>query len=358
MAEEADNEDKTFDASPRRREEARQQGRFVFSQDLASSAMLIAGISGLMFLGPWMGSHFLSAFRTDLSDLFRPDLTTLNVKEMFATLFTRGLTIVGALLGILFLAAIAVGIMQAGFHISPERLEPNFEKLNPTNGFERLFSVSAIVKGFLATLKIIMLGWIAYTVLHGRGGLVLSLGHGSLESAADTAWRLIMRVALIMSSVLAVLGLSDYVYQYRKFEASLRMTREEFERENKEDDGDPRLKARRRQIARDRIRQRMLTNVPKSTVVITNPTHYAVALRYQQGVDAAPMVVAKGSGVFARRIIQLAKENNVPVMERPELARMLYKAVKEEQPIPTGLFLAVAEVIAFVYRLKGTIRQA
>ena len=339
MAEEADNEDKTFDASPRRREEARQQGRFVFSQDLASSAMLIAGISGLMFLGPWMGSHFLSAFRTDLSDLFRPDLTTLNVKEMFATLFTRGLTIVGALLGILFLAAIAVGIMQAGFHISPERLEPNFEKLNPTNGFERLFSVSAIVKGFLATLKIIMLGWIAYTVLH-------------------TAWRLIMRVALIMSSVLAVLGLSDYVYQYRKFEASLRMTREEFERENKEDDGDPRLKARRRQIARDRIRQRMLTNVPKSTVVITNPTHYAVALRYQQGVDAAPMVVAKGSGVFARRIIQLAKENNVPVMERPELARMLYKAVKEEQPIPTGLFLAVAEVIAFVYRLKGTIRQA
>lgn len=358
MAEEADNEDKTFDASPKRREEARKQGRFVFSQDLASSAMLLAGISGLIFLGPWMGANLTSAFRTELGDLFKENLTPTMVRDMFATFFTRGVTIVGALLGILFLAAVIVGIMQAGFHISPERLEPNFEKLNPANGFEKLFSFGAIVKGLLATLKVIMLAWVAYYVLHGRGGLVLSLGHGSVGAAADTAWRLIMRVAMTMSAVIAALGLADYFYQYRKFEASLRMTREEFERENKEDDGDPRMKARRRQIARDRIRQRMLSNVPKSTVVITNPTHFAVALRYRQGLDTAPIVVAKGSGVFARRIILLAKENDVPTLERPELARTLYFAVKEDQAIPSGLFLAVAEVIAFVYRLKGSIKRA
>lgn len=355
MAEEADNEDKTFDASQKRRDEAKQQGRFVFSQDMAGAVMLIAGIVGLMMLGPWMGGNMLDAFRNGLPQLEYVELTPTKAQEILTALYTKAVMIVGALLGVLFVAAVIVGMLQAGFHISPERLEPKFDKLDPTNGIKRVFGFGSVVKGVLASLKVILLAWVAYTVLTGRAGLLLSLGHGSLIGAAETAWLLVMRIALTMASVITVLGVADYIYQYRKFESSLKMTREEFERENKEEEGDPKIKGRRRQIARDRLRQRMLSNVPKSTVVITNPTHYAVALKYEQGVDLAPMVIAKGAGAYARRIMRVAQESNVPILERPELARTLFQAVKEEQAIPNGLFLAVAEVIAFVYRLRKKI---
>lgn len=357
MAEGADNEDKTFEASPRRREEARQQGRYAFSQDLASSSLTLAGVVGLMQLGPYMGGNLLEEFRAGLADLRFTDLTGGDAQQMFTGLFARGLVVVGGFLGIVVVAAFLVSVVQVGFHISPERLTPDFDKFNPASGVKKIISTANVVKGLLATIKVIVLSWIAYTILRDRVGTLLSLGHDSLAGAVTAAWRLILRVALVMSAVIFALGVVDFFYQYRRFEAGLRMTREEFERENKEEEGDPRLKHRRRQIARDRIRRKMLSAVPKSTVVITNPTHYAVALRYEQGRDTAPTLVAKGSGGFARRMVAVARESGVPVLERPDLARALFAAVKEEQEVPPGLFLAVAEVIAFVYRLRGLARR-
>jgi flagellar biosynthetic protein FlhB len=357
MAEDADNEDKTFEASPRRREEARQQGRYAFSQDLASSALTLAGVVGLMQLGPYMGGNLLEVFRFDFANLRFEELTNGDAQQLFAALFARGLMTAGGFLAVVFIAAFLVSVVQAGFHITPERLTPNFDKFNPAEGIKKIFSTANVVKGILAVIKVIVLSWVAYTILSGRSGTLLSLGHDSLPGAVTSAWKLTMRVALVMSAVIFALGVVDFFYQYRRFEAGLRMTREEFEREHKEEEGDPQMKHRRRQIARDRIRRKMLAAVPKSTVVITNPTHYAVALRYEQGRDTAPKLVAKGSGAFARRVAQVAREHGVPVLERPELARALFAAVKEDQEVPPGLFLAVAEVIAFVYRLRGMVRQ-
>jgi flagellar biosynthesis protein FlhB len=357
MAEGADNEDKTYDASPKRREDARQQGRFAQSQDLSTSALLLAGVLALMLLGPWMGAGILNLFRAELPNLVHTDLTAVEAAEKFARLFARGLEIVGGFLAIVFLTSLIAGIVQAGFHISTERLGPDFENLSPAKGIGKLFNFGNLVKGLFATVKILLLGWIAYTMIAGRAGMILTLGSDSLLGATTTAWRIILRIALTMSAVIAIVGFADFIYQYRKFEASIRMTREEAEREEKEDNGDPRIKSRRRQIARDRLRKKMLAGVPTSTVVVTNPTHYSVALRYEQGVDKSPLVVAKGKGAFALRIRKIAEESRVPVLERPELARILYKSVKEEQPVPAGLFVAVAEVIAFVYKMRGLIRR-
>ena len=209
------------------------------------------------------------------------------------------------------------------------------------------------MRGGLALLKVVALGLGAYFVLKGRTGVILALNRDPLAWAAPAAWAVVIRLALYLSAAVALVAGLDYLYQRNRFEQSLRMTKEEVKREMKEEEGDPQIKARLRQLARDRSRRKMLAEVPKATVVVTNPTHYAVALRYERARDSAPVVVAKGSGTFAKRIAELARKNGVTVLERPPLARALYAGVKEGRAIPGPLFRAVAEVLAFVYRLRG-----
>jgi flagellar biosynthetic protein FlhB len=166
-------------------------------------------------------------------------------------------------------------------------------------------------------------------------------------------WALVLRLAVYLAAAVAGVAVLDYAHQRRRFERSLRMTKQEIKDEMKQEEGDPQLKARIRQIGRDRARRKMLGEVPKATVVVTNPTHFAVALRYDASKDAAPVVVAKGTALIARRIAELAHRHAVPVLERPALAKAIYVGVKEGQPIPAPLFRAMAEVLAFVYKLRG-----
>jgi flagellar biosynthetic protein FlhB len=245
-------------------------------------------------------------------------------------------------------------VAQVGFQINTEKLSPDFDKLNPANGVMRLFSVAALVRGGLMLLKVAALALVAYIVLEGRAGIIASLSRDRLAGAAPAAWTVVMRLALYLTGAVALVAVLDYFYQRYRFEQNLRMTKEEVKRELKEEEGDPLIKARIRQIARERTRRKMLAEVPKATVVVTNPTHYAVALRYDPTRDDAPVVVARGAGAFARRIAEVAREKGVVVIERPPLARALHAGVKEGKPIPGTLFKAVAEVLAFVYRLRGT----
>lgn len=272
-------------------------------------------------------------------------------------MFVRAVTKTGAVLlpwlGVLLAAGVAASVVQAGFQITPERLAFKPEKLNPAEGAQRLFSTAALVKGGLAVLKVLAIGGVAYWVVEGRQGVIVGLTRYRLEPATTAAWAVAMRLALYLTAATAAVAALDYLYQRRRFETSLMMTKQEVKEELKQEEGDPQLKHRMRQIARERSRRKMLAEVPKSTVVITNPTHYAVALRYTPGTDAAPVLVAKGSGASALKIAELARKNGVPVVERPLLARGIYAAVKEGMPIPNALFRTVAEVIAFVYRLKG-----
>jgi flagellar biosynthetic protein FlhB len=353
VAEDVDVESKTEEPTPRRREEARRQGQVPFSAELVGSVVLLAGIVGLMYLGPSVASGMLDIFRHDLRRLFHPDLTTDGAHDLILRVLMQMLGVLTPLLGVLLLVGVGASIAQVGFQINTEKLELKFDRLNPATGWQRLFSLAALFRGFLTILKVIALAAVAYWVVEGRQGLITNIGRGHVAGATASAWAIVVRLALYLSAAIAVVALLDYVYQRRRFEASLRMTRQELKDELKREEGDPQIKARIRQIQRDRARQKMLREISRATVVITNPTHYAVALRYDAPRDAAPVVVARGMGIIAQRIAELARDHSIPVLERPVLARAIYSGVKEGQPIPNQLFRAVAEVLAFVYQMRG-----
>ncbi|HEY1190308.1 MAG TPA: flagellar biosynthesis protein FlhB [Gemmata sp.] len=352
MAEEADQESKTEDPTPRRREEARRQGQVPFSAELVGSLVLVSGVLGLRYLGPDLWDTLMSVFRSDLPRAARGEFGPAEAAELIGRTALRALAALLPFFGALLLVGVASTVAQVGFQLNTEKLEPDITKLNPATGFGKLFSVAALVRGLLTILKVLALAAVAYFVLDGRGGLIAALGTGRLAGAVPVAWVLIMRLALYLTSAVALVAIIDYVYQRYRFEQSLMMTKEELKQELKQEEGDPLIKARIRQIARDRTKRKMLVEVPKATVVVTNPTHYAVALRYDPARDSAPVVVAKGKGVFAQQIARRARDSGVPVLERPPLARAL-QSVREGQPIPGVLFRAVAEVLAFVMRLRG-----
>jgi flagellar biosynthesis protein FlhB len=307
-----------------------------------------------MNIGPDVWSAMLNVFRSDLTQAFHAEFDSTAAAELMARTAGRVLAALLPLFGALLAVGIVVSVAQVGFQINTEKLSPDFDKLNPANGVTRLFSTSALVKGLFTLLKVGALALVAYIVLEGRAGIITSLSRDRLAGAAPAAWAVVMRLALYLTAAVALVAVLDYFYQRYKFEQNLRMTKEEVKRELKEEDGDPQIKARMRQLARERSRRKMLSEVPKATVVVTNPTHYAVALRYDPTRDDAPVVVAKGAGAFAKRIVAAAREKGVAVVERPPLARALHAGVKEGKPIPGALFKAVAEVLAFVYRLRGT----
>jgi flagellar biosynthesis protein FlhB len=353
LAEEVDDESKTEDPTPRRREEARRQGQVPFSAELVGSLVLLAGIIGLIYVGPDVWRAMFNAFRYDLAHMFQPEFGIDAAVALMARTAGRMIAAMLPFFGIMLAVGIAASVAQVGFQINTEKLSLNFDKLNPANGVTRLFSVGALVRGGLTLLKVAALAVVAYIVLEGRAGIITSLSHDRLAGAAPAAWAIVLRLALYLAAAVALVAVLDYVYQRYKFEQSLRMTKEEVKRELKEEDGDPQVKARIRQIARERTRQKMLREVPKATVVLTNPAHYAVALRYDPDRDDAPVVVAKGAGIFAKQIAELARKNRVVVVERPPLTRAIYYGVKDGNAIPSPLFKAVAEVLAFVYKLRG-----
>jgi flagellar biosynthesis protein FlhB len=354
--EDVDLESKTEEASPKRREEALKQGQMPFSQELVGAVVLLAAVVGLIWFGTSIGDAMLQFVRTDLRILLPAepsDLTPSGVQSLLIRFAWRMIRVIAPWFGLMLLGGILASVAQAGLQFTPERLEFKLDRLNPATGAGKLFTAAALVKGGLAILKIAAMSGVAYWVFQSRIGVILGLGRTDLATATSSAWAIVTRLALYLAIGTALVSAFDYIYQRRRFEAMLRMTKQEVKDEHKEEEGDPQQKARMRQLGRERAMQKLLKEIPKATVVITNPTHYSIALRYQTGSDATPVVVAKGAGAMALRIREVARKNGVPIVERPLLARGIYRSVKEGQPIPQTLFRAVAEVIAFVYRLKG-----
>jgi flagellar biosynthetic protein FlhB len=265
-------------------------------------------------------------------------------------------TILGRLLlpflALNFLVALGTGLAQRGFSFNGKAIQPKFERLNPVQGFERLFSAKALVELVKSLAKFALLGWVAYAVLAPRipqllGTLSLPLNQSMavFQEAVFTLYRNVMLVMLL-------LALADFGWQRSSWEKSIRMTKQEVKDEFKDIDGSPEVKQKQKAIMQAAARRRMLAEVPKATVVVTNPTHVAVALRYDEKTTA-PICVAKGLDHLALKIRERAKEAGVPILERPELARALYRSVDIEKTIPRDLYQAVAQVLAFVYRLRG-----
>lgn len=351
MAEE-EGQQRTEEPTPRRREEAAKRGQVPFSPELTAAAVLMAGVLILMVSGGAVGDRLLDVFRSDFRALPR-ELSVSEAEELGGRLFGRMTAVLGAFFVVAVVAAIGAAVAQLGFRVLPERLAPDLDRISPAAGLARLFSAQSAKRALLSLLKAGALAVIAWLVIRSRAGEILGLSRGSAKEAVSNGWDVCLRLLLYLAGALLAVGVVDYVFQWRRIEAALRMTKQEVKEEIKREEGDPMIRARIRTLQRQRAQQRALASVPRATVVVTNPVHYAIALRYDRGADRAPVVVAKGAGVMARQISDVARRHAVPVLERPPLARALFAAVKEGQEIPPGLFRAVAEVIAFVFRLRG-----
>jgi flagellar biosynthetic protein FliR/FlhB len=255
-----------------------------------------------------------------------------------------------------FAVVIVLGVMgnlvQTGFIHSSEPLKPKFSRMNPIEGFKRMFSGKAVMELLKSIANIAIVGYIAYSFVSGQIFRILNISDMGVTSLLAIPRDIIQTELMQVAIVICVIGIIDLIYQKRAYKKELRMTKQEIKEEFKQMEGDPKIKSAIRQRQRQMAQRRMMHEVPKATVVITNPTHLAIALKYHQGKDSSPIVVAKGADLVAKRIKQVAGENNVPIIENKPVARMLYEKVEIDQVIPVELYQAVAEILAVVYSLK------
>lgn len=351
--------EKSFDATPHRRQQAREKGQVAYSQDLGSAALLLVAAALMKGFGPGVISVVTRLIGTKLGQV--GDLTGASqavVGDLQQVSFAVGFSVL-PILGLLMLAAAASSILQVGFLFVPQRLAPDFSRLSIIKGVGRIFSTQGAAKLGFGLLKVTIVTLTAGVTVWLRRHEVIgagAIGVGQIASlTADVALSALMWVGL----ALLLLALLDLAFQRWKHEQDLKMTHQEVREEMKNMQGDPQVVARRKAVQRQMVMNRMSGAVPTADVVVTNPTELAVAVKYEHDQMAAPVVVAKGAGVLAQRIRRIALENNIPIVERKPLARLLYKEVEINHPVPDDSYAAVAEVLAYVYQLKGkTMPQA
>jgi flagellar biosynthetic protein FlhB len=347
-----DNGDKTHDATPYRRQKAREEGQVVRSQDLASAGLLIAG---LLILWYFAGGLADALGRLTADQLGGAAWLTMDPQTAVHTCATLALRLAVTLLPVLALLLVAGAIAhmgQFGFLYLPQKLVLDWQRLNPISNAQRIFSLTAVVHLGFGLLKVLLIIAVAAWSLWGERGRMLNLSGQPPAEIGAYLLHVLLWTSLKVGGSLAVLALFDYGYQYWKHEQDLRMTTQELKEEIKTQQGDPQVAARRRQIQRQMVLHRLGSTIPKADVIVTNPTELAIALQYDHEKMAAPVVLAKGAGVLAQRIRRLALENNVPIVERKELARTLYANVEIGQQVPAEQYAAVAEVIRYIYQLK------
>lgn len=344
--------ERTEPASVRRREQAREEGQVARSRELSTLALLLAAGGGMWLMGAGLGDQLHGLVRHGLqlepALAFDTDLMLLRLKDSF----TGVLLAFSPLLLLLVLAGLASAMLLNGWLFSLKPLMPNWGRLDPLQGLARMLSWQGVIEMLKAIAKSVLVGGVAVWVIWHNSGAVLSLISEPLGAGITHMVQLLGRSFLTIASSMALLVAIDIPFQLWSHERKLRMTREEVRQENKESEGDPQVKAHIRSQQREMARRRMMAEIPKADVVVTNPTHYAVALRYQGGAMRAPQVVAKGAHLLAARIRELAEEHAVPVLEAPPLARALYRHAELGAEIPAALYTAVAEVLAYVYQLR------
>jgi len=345
--------EKSFEATPHRRQEAREQGQVVFSQDLASAALLMLGVLLLIWLGGAVVEFCAKLMRHQLGEVaeLHTSQGTL-VAEWLRIAYGLGMVVL-PILGLIMLGGALASIFQVGLLWVPDRLAPDFSRINPLAGFGRIFSLSGTTRLGFGLVKVLVVSGVAIALLWMRWDEVMRASGLDIPQLAQFIVSLSSSTVLWIGLVLLMLAILDYGVQRWKYEQDLRMTHQEVREEMKNLQGDPQIISRRRAIQRQLVANRISSSVPKADVVITNPTELAVAVQYDPQEMAAPVVVAKGAGVLAQRIRRLALENNIPIVERKPLAQLLYKEVDIGKPIPTDSYAAVAEVLAYVYQLQG-----
>jgi flagellar biosynthetic protein FlhB len=354
MAENEDGQERSESPTARRRQMAEEEGKVARSADLSSVAVLLAGAAFLAMVG---GSSLASFSRRVLAEsagaLSTGALTPTGAAHALQTI---ALGLVQALLPFLLgvvAVTVFVNLVQSRGRMSAKAIQPRLSKLNPTAGLKRLVSLDSVANLVKSLLKLAALATISWLVLRRSWPEMISLAETGPATVMVVLRTLGLRLVFFTGIAFLVVALADYAWQLWRNEQSLKMSKQEVMLEHKETEGDPQIKGRIRQIQRQRARQRMLQAVPRADVVITNPTHVAVALRYDPSEASAPVVLAMGERKLAERIKQIARDANVPLVENKPIARALLATCTVDKPIPPALYTAVAEILAFVYRLRN-----
>jgi flagellar biosynthetic protein FlhB len=358
MAEEQDESSKTEEPTGKRLDDARKRGQVAYSREVNNWLILLAATVTFAGFGPWIAERTRMMLTASLGEAH---LVNLEISAMQSLAGEVGMWIAlagGPVVLAAMAAAIAAGFVQVGWMMSPQALKPQFSKVSPLKGLSRLFSGASLIEFVKGLLKMALVGTIFWIVVVPHFAslpmLVLRDPSQALAEMSDLALTLLF----VTVAVTAVIAGADVIYQRLKLRRDLRMTRTELRDEFKEQEGDPMVKAKLRQIRQERSRRRMMAAVPKADVVITNPTHYAVALKYDRDAMDAPVLVAKGTDRVALRIREIATENRVPIVENPPLARALHATVDIDRAIAPEHYKAVAEIISYVWRLRSGTQRA
>ncbi len=346
-------QEKSEKATPRRRHKAREEGKVVKSMELNSAAIICLGFLTLYAVGPNVVGQIKDLFAYNLANAPVIAASDPTFAKVFGDSMLRFFSIMFPVFAGMIVIAFGVNVAQVGFKITPKGLEPKLDKLNPLNGLKRLFAVKSLVTLVRDTVKLFVIGFVAFKVIESEFDSFFLLPDMTVAQIASTMATQAVFLALKVGSIILIIAAIDYAYQKYDFEKSIKMSRQEIRDEFKDTEGSPQIKSRVRQLQREMSRNRMMASVPDADVVITNPTHIAVALKYNTDEMAAPWVVAKGERLIAQKIKKIAYENNIPVIEDKPLARALFKVCEIGQMVPMHLYRAVAEILAYVFRLNG-----
>lgn len=344
--------DKTEAPTSHRLQEAREEGQVVRSQELISAVVILTGAYLLRGPGKQLGLNFEGLVMETITTLPTVDITVESLREMFFMFGMKILPSVGLIMFGLLLAGTAVTLGQTEFLWAGKKIGFDFKRLNPLDGFKRIFSTHGLIELLRSLLKLSWVTWIAYSFLRSRFFELVSYTQFDMGTAVSSFLEVSISLVIRVGSMYLVLAVADYAYQRWDLYKNLRMSKDDIKQEQKRSEGDPLLKSRIRNMQRRMARGRMMANVSKANVVITNPTHLAVAIEYHEGMKA-PRVLAKGPYHVAQKIIQIAKENNIPIVQNIPVARAIYKTIDIGQEISSDLYLAMAEILAYVYKLRG-----
>lgn len=346
------NQDKTEQPTGKKLSDAREKGNVPQSREIPSVMVLSFGAGVIFFGGSWMLGRLIDMMRAIYQQSGSLQMAPETMHRFLWEVFSNSLIVLVPLMLAVATAGVVGNVAQFGFLITGEKLTPDFSKLNPVSGLKKLVSLRSLVELVKSILKLVIIGGVAYVVLNryldqipglmqlSVGGILSFIGHVSFQ------------MCLYVCMVLLLMAVLDFTYVRWQHNHDLKMTKQEVKDEYKQREGDPSVKARIRSVQREMARRRMMEAVPEATVVITNPTHLAIAVKYQEGMPA-PTVVAKGAGFVAQKIKAIAIENDIPVVENKPLARTMFKSTDIGDFIPADLYRAVAEILAYVYRLKG-----
>ena len=351
-------QERTEAPTPRRRQEIREQGRAPRSIEVQTATALLMGFLGLRLFGPSLLGSLAAMTHNAFAGLSRSELTTGKIEDLASNWGRPVLQGMLPMLGLLMIAGVSTGLLQTGFLVSGQALRPDLSRLNPAKNLQRLFSGRAMVDLAKAAVKVTVVTLVVWQLIQGHRAQLLLMAQFPLAQSARLLLEMVLDMGLQSALVFLAIAGVDYGYQRWIFERDLRMTRQEVRESLRQTEGDPRMKSRIREQARRYARGRMLLNVPRAAVVITNPVHLAVALEYRPRDMKAPRIVAKGERLLAERIRGIALEHKIPVVENRALAWALHRGAEVGQYIPAALYRAVAEVLAFVFSVRQQMAQS